>query len=97
MTTEPPTVSDNPVSRFLGGRPSAVILKLAIISVIVGALLHFAGLSPAALVRGIGQMIKSLIGSGWDAVRTVAEFAIYGAVIVVPIWLVARLLAARKS
>ncbi|MGL4241238.1 MAG: DUF6460 domain-containing protein [Beijerinckiaceae bacterium] len=90
-------MTDNAVSRFLGGKPSSVAIKLIIISVIVGALLHFAGLSPAALVRGIGRMIESLIGSGWDAVRTVFEFAVYGAMIVVPIWLIARLLASRKA
>ncbi len=89
-------MSDNAVSRFLGGKPSSVAIKLLIISIVVGALLHFAGLSPAALVRGIGRMIESLIGSGWDAVRSVFEFAIYGAMLVVPIWLIARLLAARK-
>jgi hypothetical protein len=41
-------------------------------------------------------MIESVLGSGWDAVRSVLEFALYGAMLVVPIWLVARLLAARK-
>jgi hypothetical protein len=89
-------MTDNAVSRFLGGKPSTVVIKLLIISIIVGALLHFAGLSPAALVRGVGRMIESLIGSGWDAVRSIAEFAIYGAMIVIPIWVIARLLAARK-
>lgn len=89
-------MSDNTVSRFLGGTPASVAIRLIIISVIVGALLHFAGLSPAGLIRGLGRMIEGLIGSGWDAVRTVAEFALYGAMIVVPIWLVARVLAARK-
>jgi hypothetical protein len=97
MVNEPAPKSDNAATRFLGGNPGSVAVKLAIISVIVGALLHFAGLSPAALVRGVGRMIESLIGSGWDAVRTVAEFAVYGAMIVVPIWLIARLLAARKG
>jgi hypothetical protein len=89
-------MADNAVTRFLGGAPASVAIKLVIVSIIVGALLHFAGLSPAALVRGLGRMIESLIGSGWDAVRTVAEFALYGAMIVVPVWLVARLVAARK-
>jgi hypothetical protein len=89
-------MSDNAVSRFLGGKPSSVAIKLLIVSIVVGALLHFAGLSPAALVRGIGRMIESVLGSGWDAVRSVLEFALYGAMLVVPIWLVARLLAARK-
>jgi hypothetical protein len=90
-------MSDNAVSRFLGGKPAAVAVKLLIVSVIVGALLHFAGLSPAGLVRGVGRMIESLVGTGWDAVRSVAEFALYGAMIVLPIWLIARLMAAKKS
>jgi hypothetical protein len=90
-------MTDNAVSRFLGGNPASVAVKLLIISVVVGALLHFAGLSPAALVRGIGRMIESLIGSGWDAVRSVAEFAVYGAILVLPVWLVARVMAARKE
>ncbi len=89
-------MADNAVTRFLGGAPASVAIKLVIVSIIVGALLHFAGLSPAALVRGLGRMIESLIGSGWDAVRTVAEFALYGAMIVVPVWFIARLVAARK-
>jgi hypothetical protein len=90
-------MTDNAVSRFLGGKPSSVLIKLVIISIVVGALLHFAGLSPAAFVRGIGRMIESLIGSGWDAVRTVLEFALYGAMLVIPVWLIARLLAQRKA
>jgi hypothetical protein len=85
-------MNDNAVTRFLGGRPGAVALKLAIVSIVVGALLHFAGLSPAGLIRGLGRMVESLIGSGWDAVRTVAEFALHGATIVV-----ARLMASRKG
>ena len=92
----PSSSGDNAVSRFLGGNPVSVAIKLVIISVIVGALLHFAGLSPAALVRGIGRMVESVIGSGWDAVRSLTDFAIYGAIIVVPLWLVARVMAARK-
>lgn len=90
-------MADNDVSRFLGGKPSTVAIRLVIISVIVGALLHFAGLSPAGLIRGLSRMIEGLIGSGWDAVRSIGEFALYGAMVVVPVWLIARLLAARKT
>jgi hypothetical protein len=90
-------MDDNAVNRFLGGKPSAVILKLVIISVIVGALLHLTGLSPAALFRGLGDMIRNLVGTGWDAVQNIAEFALYGAMVVVPIWLIARAFAARKA
>jgi hypothetical protein len=91
------TAGENALTRFLGGKPGAVVLKLAIISIIVGALLHLAGLSPVSLLRGVEAMIRSLIGTGWDAVRNIAEFALYGAMVVVPIWLIARAMAAKKS
>ncbi len=90
-------MSDDALSRFLGGKPTTVIIKLVIISVIVGALLHWAGLSPLSLFRGLEAMIKGLIGTGWDAVRNIAEFALYGAMVVIPIWLIARAMNARKA
>jgi hypothetical protein len=90
-------MSDDTLSRFLGGKPTTVILKLVIISVIVGALLHWVGLSPLSLLRGVEAMIKGLIGTGWDAVRNIAEFALYGAMVVVPVWLIARAISARKG
>jgi hypothetical protein len=85
------------LSRVLGGNPANVAIRLAVISIIVGALLYFAGLTPLSLARGLEAMIRGLIGSGWDAVRTIGEFALYGAMVVVPVWLVARLLSARKA
>jgi len=48
------------------------------------------------LFRGLGAMIRGIVGTGWDAVSNIAEFALYGAMVVVPIWLIARALAARK-
>ncbi len=88
--------SDTPITRFLGGSPGRVALKLLIISIVVGALLHWGRLSPLSLLRGVETMVRELIGTGWDAVRNLATFALYGALVVVPIWLLARLLA-RKS
>jgi hypothetical protein len=89
-------MKDDALARFMGGRPGAVLLKLGVVSVIVGAILHLAGLSPIALIRGVEAMVRGLIGTGWDAVRSIGEFALYGAMIVVPVWLVARALAARR-
>jgi hypothetical protein len=89
-------MSDNALTRFLGGSPLAVALKLAVLSIIVGAVLHFLGLSPYRLIRGLRRAIEDLLGSGWDAVRTIGDFALYGAMIVVPIWIVMRLVATRR-
>ena len=85
------------LTRLLGGTPTSVVIRLLIISVIVGALLYWSGLTPLSLIRGFRDMVESLLGSGWDAVRRIGEFAVYGAAIVVPIWLISRLLANRKA
>jgi Family of unknown function (DUF6460) len=90
-------MDENALTRFLGGKPGAVVLKLVVVSVIVGALLSWSGLSPLALLRGLEAMIKGLIGTGWDAVRNVGEFALYGAMVVVPIWLIVRAASSRKT
>jgi hypothetical protein len=91
-----PIVQDNPLARFFGGNPTSVLIKLVIISVVVGALLSWVGLSPLNLFRGLEAMIRGLIGTGWDAVRNIGEYALYGAMVVVPIWLIARAMSARK-
>jgi hypothetical protein len=88
-------MSDSPLDRFLGGKPGAVLVKLVIVSVIVGALLHWTGLSPLSLVRGLDALVQELVGTGWDAVRNIATYAVYGAMVVVPVWLISRLIAHR--
>jgi hypothetical protein len=90
-------MSDGNLERFLGGKPLSVAIRLAVISVVVGALLYWTGLSPLGLLRGLQRMVEGLLGSGFDAVRSLGEFLMIGAVVVIPIWLIARALAARKG
>jgi hypothetical protein len=98
MSDPKPDASRNAnLEQRLGGRPFAVAMRLLFLSVFVGAMLYFAGISPFGLIEGIRAMITSLLGSGFDAVVRVGEFALYGAVIVVPIWLIGRVLASRRS
>jgi len=90
-------MDDRALARFMGGNPGTVVVKLAIVSVIVGAILSLAGLSPLALLRGVEAMLRNLVGTGWEALLSIGRFALYGAMVVVPVWLAARLLSARKG
>ncbi len=96
MATEPDTKPDA-LARFLGGSPGAVILKLAFASLIVGALMALLGLSPRALVDGLLRFIRSIWSMGFEAIDQVAAWLIAGAVIVLPLWLVMRLVSGRKG
>jgi uncharacterized membrane protein len=85
------------LSAFLGGSPGGVALKLAFASLIVGALMALLGLSPRAVVDGALRFIRSIWEMGIDSIHEVTGWLIAGAMIVVPLWLVMRLVNGRKG
>ncbi len=86
----------NTLARWLGGPPGAVLLKLIFLSIVVGAFLAMLGLTPPDLLQGLRNLFHSLYNLGFGAIRRVGTYFIYGAVIVVPVWLVLRLLSGGK-
>lgn len=89
-------MADQPVSRFIGGSPGAVALRLLFASILVGALMALLGLDPQRLVMRIVYLFEDLIDLGWGGVERVLRWALYGAVIVVPLWLLSRLFSSRR-
>jgi len=84
------------IDRFLGGSPLSVLVRLLFISLLVGAAMAFLGLSPRGLYEAAARFVRSLGDLGFGAVREVGQWVIAGALIVVPLWLLARLFAARR-
>lgn len=82
--------------RFLGGSPAAVFVRLLLVSAIVGAFLMWLRIRPIDIILNIEDLIRSLWSLGFDAIRKIAEYILAGAIIVVPIWLVVRLLNFRN-
>ena len=77
--------------RFFGGSPGAVILKLAIASIMIGVVLSVFGYNPNNLYDAIirlGEWIRSL---GLDTVNRIVRYLILGAIIVVPLWFLSRI------
>ena len=84
------------MERFLGGSPLSVLIRLVFISLIVGAILAFLGLTPQSLYESAVRFLRSLTGMGFGAVRDVGQWIVAGAMIVIPLWLISRLFAARR-
>jgi hypothetical protein len=76
--------------RFFGGSPGAVILKLAIASIMVGLVLSVFGFNPNSLYDAILKLVEWIRSLGLDAVNTVLRYLILGAIIVVPLWFLSR-------
>jgi hypothetical protein len=88
-------MAENGMERVLGGSPGAVLAKLVFLSILVGAFLSLFGLTPPDIVRGVKHIIDSVVDLGFGAVREIFKYLVYGAVIVVPLWLLSRLLSRR--
>jgi hypothetical protein len=105
MPTQGPTTDDETkrpttpgaISRFFGGSPIAVIFRLVLLSILVGVILKVLGLDPRNIVRSIENLVTAIWDMGFDAVVWLWQYFLLGAVLVVPIWLIVRLVRAPKG
>ncbi len=84
-------------SDFLGGSPISVIVRLILLSILVGVILSALGLDPWNIFHSIERLIRSIWNMGFDAVVWLWRYFLLGAVIVIPIWLVVRLAKGGRS
>ena len=84
---------DRALHRFFGGAPAAVVVRLAVLSLVVGALMVWLDIDPMAVVDAVQRFAHHVWGMGFDAVRDLGRYMAAGALVVVPIWLLARLFA----
>ena len=91
---------DGVKTRILGKSAGRTILHLVVASIIVGAVFSFFGLGPREFWRGVFSSLRSVLGAIGDNVSdvivTLGAYLLIGAAVVVPIWLIARLLSGRK-
>jgi hypothetical protein len=83
------------INRFLGGSPGSVVVKLVFLSLLVGAFLAFLDLTPFELADRLFDWIRSIFDLSFETVREVGRWILYGAVIVVPLWLLTRFFGRR--
>jgi hypothetical protein len=84
-------------NRFLGGSPLAVLGKLVLLSVLIGVVLSALGLDPWNIVQSVERLIRHVWNMGFDAVRWLWRYFLLGAVLVIPIWLIMRLMRAPRG
>ena len=87
----------NGLNRFLGGSPLAVLGKLVLLSILIGVVLSALGLDPWNIAESIRRLIRSIWDMGFDAILWLWQYFLLGAVVVIPIWLILRLVRAPKG
>ncbi len=84
-------MANDAVNRFFGGSPLSVLVRLILLSILVGVILSAIGLDPFDIWRSLERLVRSIWNMGWDAIDWAWRYFLLGAVIVVPIWLLVRL------
>lgn len=80
---------------FLGGHPLAVFVRLAILSILAGLVLSFFGITPRNFFRTLDEIARSIYDLGFGAIEWMFDYLVLGAMVVVPLWLISRLLRMR--
>lgn len=78
------------MERFFGGNPGLVLLRLVILSLIVGVVLAALGFSPYDIIQNLQDIAYRIYDMGFAAVEKAFRYFLLGAVIVFPIWIVMR-------
>lgn len=79
------------MSNFFGGPVIPTVIKLALVSFAVGIVLWISNIDPVDLWRNFGDTFREAWGVVADFVDWGAKYAALGAIVVVPVWLVFRL------
>ncbi|MDX2265929.1 MAG: DUF6460 domain-containing protein [Hyphomicrobiales bacterium] len=80
------------MERILGGSPLGVAIRLVVASIIVGVVLTALGLSPFELLDAVGRFATWVYELGFDSLDVVVQYFLLGAAVVIPVWLIYRLL-----
>lgn len=84
------------LTRFLGDTPLKVLLKLLVVSFLVGIVMSAFGWSPLDVLYGIRNFFVDLWNLGFHAVDRFVGYILLGAAIVIPAFILLRLASYRK-
>lgn len=73
------------------------IVRLIVISLIVGVVLATFNLDAFDLIQKLRELIRYIYSLGFDFLKDAFEYFLIGAVIVFPVWLILRLVAVSSK
>lgn len=84
------------LTRFLGDSPLRVLVKLVVVSFLVGLVMSTFGWSPFDIVYGVRDAIMRIWTMGFATLDRFLGYMLLGAAVVVPLFLIVRLLRFRS-
>ncbi len=79
------------INKFLGDTPGKTLVRLLIISFVVGIVMSSIGLTPVDLWYKLQDFVIRLYNLGFDAIWRLAKYFVWGAMVVVPVFVIMRI------
>lgn len=84
--------------QFFGGNPVGVLIRLALISIVVGVVMSALDIRPDNILYFLDRTLRRIWEMGFGSIEWLLEHLLLGAIVVIPIWIIARLIGvARRS
>ena len=74
----------------------ATLVKLLVVSLLVGLLLRFFDITPQRLLESFGETVRDIFDLMVSMVSWAVPYILIGAVVVVPIWIIMAVLRMSK-
>ncbi|MCX8995996.1 DUF6460 domain-containing protein [Rhizobiaceae bacterium BDR2-2] len=84
------------LNRFLGDTPLRTIVKLVLVSLVVGFVMAFFGVFPMDILNGLHRFFLGLWYRGFEALGEVWSYLVIGATVVIPVFVILRILSYRR-
>jgi uncharacterized membrane protein YqjE len=78
--------------QFFGDSIGRTLVRLVLLSIVVGIIFSVLGITPFNLIERIEQLVRRILDLGLDAFRSAFGYFLLGAVVVIPVWFILRLL-----
>lgn len=85
------------LEQILGGSVVGVVIRLVLISILVGVLLSWLNLTPWQLVGNLKNWLLGVYARGAYILRDLLDYFVLGAIVVVPVWILLRLTRSASS
>jgi len=87
----------NAATRFLGDSPVRIVIKLAVLSLVVGIVMRALGWHPRDIYSGVVNFVQGLWELGFDAIYGALDYLLLGAAIVIPAFVIIRIINYRSG
>lgn len=84
------------VNRFLGDSPARTIVKLVVVSLIVGFFMTVFDIMPMDIVENVRDFVIDLWQTGFQALGRFGSYLMLGATVVIPAFILIRILSYKR-